>query len=158
MKTLFFIAAFYFLSPSPVPVKKQDANTTVDAQQVNKEKADTATLNGLWYLQPLLAADTAAGKIPFLQISLSASTFSGNTGCNNMRGGFTRTDTSFIFNKNIVTTKMLCTGYDEAAFIRSLQRTNGYKLENGELILLFNATELSRWTRKPAVQPKTNKA
>ena len=120
--------------------------------------ADTGSLNGKWFLQPLLASDTATGKIPELNINLSSHSFSGNTGCNSMRGSFQKTDTSLVFNQNIITTKMACTGYDEAAFIRNLLRTNSYKFEKGVLILMFDATELSRWTRKPDRKIKINKA
>lgn len=120
--------------------------------------ADTNTLNGQWFLQPLLSADTATGKIPVLQINLVAGTFSGNTGCNSMRGSFQKTDSSLVFNQNIVTTRIACTGYDEAAFLRNLLRANRYKIENGVLILMFDATELSRWTRRPERKIKINRA
>src|SRR6195952_571413 len=106
-------------------------STTINAKAV----ADTGSLNGQWFLQPMLASDTAAGKIPELRFNISAHSFSGNTGCNTMRGSFEKTDTSLVFNQNIVVTKMACTGYDEAAFLKSLQRTNRYKFENGVLIL-----------------------
>jgi hypothetical protein len=53
---------------------------------------------------------------------------------------------------------MNCTGYDEAAFIKSLLSTNGYKFDKGMLVLMFDATELSRWTRKPQKKLRMNKA
>lgn len=120
--------------------------------------ADTGSLNGQWFLQPFLASDTATGKFPELHINLSAGSFTGNTGCNTMRGTFQKTDSSLVFNQNIIITKMSCTGYDEAAFIRNLLRTNRYRFEKGVLILMFDATELSRWTRKPDKKIKINKA
>ncbi|GAC1424695.1 MAG: hypothetical protein NVSMB7_00790 [Chitinophagaceae bacterium] len=158
MQTLFFILAMYIL-PLVKPVSYHPGHNTADMiiQTGSKKNRDTS-LNGKWFLQPLLAADTAAGKIPFLQINLSAGSFMGNTGCNSMRGSFRKTDTSLVFNQNMITTKMICTGYDEAAFIKSLLHTNRYKIEKGILILMFDATELSRWTRKPDKQIKTNKA
>ncbi|MEO5591470.1 MAG: META domain-containing protein [Chitinophagaceae bacterium] len=159
MKILFFLAAIHVLcAGNTKKIVKHNVSAASMIQTVIKGNADTATLNGQWYLQPLLASDTATGKIPELQINLPARTFTGNTGCNNMRGSFQKTDTSFVFNQNIITTKMLCTGYDETAFIRSLLHTNNYKLENGELVLMFDATELSRWTRKPGKRLKINKA
>ena len=118
---------------------------------------DTTTLAGTWFLQAVLTSDTATGHIPRLQFNLNNKRFSGHTGCNSMSGTFVYTDTSLAFNKDIVSTKMACVGYNEKAFLENLVRTNGYKLENGMLILLFDETELSRWTRKVAPKPVTNK-
>jgi len=160
MKTLFFMAALYvLLAGNKILTRNNGDGTPVNAgKNIKKELADTMSLNGQWFLQPLLSSDTAAGKIPVLHINLPAGTFSGNTGCNDMRGSFQKTDSSLVFSQNMSTTKMNCAGYDEAAFIRSLLRTNGYKFEKGMLILMFDATELSRWTRKPDRKIKMNKA
>jgi len=154
MQTLFFLLLIYGWSPAPMSAPAHTNHFWVDAKCI----ADTGSLNGRWFLQPLLASDTATGKIPELNINLSSKNFSGNTGCNSMRGSFQKTDTSLVFNQNIITTKMACTGYDEAAFIRNLLRTNRFKFEKGVLILMFDATELSRWTRKPDRKIKINKA
>ena len=158
MKTTFFIS----LAATLICWNIVFADSHFLANASNKKKtiyvADIASLNGQWFLQPVLSSDTAAGKIPVLQINLSSGTFSGNTGCNTMRGNFKKTDTSLAFDQNIITTKMNCTGYDEAAFIKSLLRTNSYKIDKGVLILMFDATELSRWTRKPDRKIKMNKA
>ncbi len=116
----------------------------------------TITLNGKWYLQPMLASDTAAGKISCFRNKPDCQNFfPENTGCNTMRGGFIKTDSSLVFNENIVTTKMLCTGYNEAAFIKSLLHANNYKIEKDVLVLMFDATELSRWARKPPSEEST---
>jgi len=126
--------------------------------QAPVQPTDTSKLGGLWFLQPVLASDTATGKIPRLEFNLATKRFSGNTGCNNMSGSFDFTDTTLQFNQRIVTTKMACVGYNEKAFLESLLRTNSYKLQNGMLILMFDQTELSRWTRKVAPKPVINKA
>ena len=118
---------------------------------------DTTKLGGLWFLQPVLASDTATGKIPRIILDLSSRGFSGNTGCNEMKGTFEYTDSSLTFNQHITTTKMNCVGYNEKAFLETLLRTNRYRLENGMLILLFDRTELSRWTRKVVPKPVSNK-
>ena len=118
---------------------------------------DTTKLGGMWFLQPVLASDTATGKIPRIVLNLSSREFSGNTGCNDMKGTFVFTDSSITFNQNIITTKMICTGYNEKAFLQSLLRTNRYHLENGMLILMLDGTELSRWTRKVIPKPVSNK-
>ena len=159
MKTLFFLAVIHLFCAGNTASVDQKRNTAqINNNTLVTKYADTTTLNGKWYLQPLLASDTATGKLPVLEINLPAAKFSGNTGCNNMRGSFQKTDTSLVFNPNIITTKMLCTGYNEAAFIKSLLHTNTYKLEKDVLILLFDATELSRWTRKPGGPVRSNKA
>ncbi|MEP6749660.1 MAG: META domain-containing protein [Bacteroidota bacterium] len=161
MKTTFFISfAATLLCWNTVSANRYNSYFLMRAshKKTANDVADTASLNGRWFLQALLSSDTGAGKIPVLQINLSSGTFSGNTGCNNMRGSFKKTDTSLAFDQNINTTKMNCTGYDEAAFIRSLLHTNAYKIEKGVLILMFDATELSRWTRRPNRKIKMNKA
>ena len=119
--------------------------------------ADTFSINGAWFLQPVLASDTATGNIPTLIFNLEKNKFSGNTGCNNMNGSFERTDTSLLFNEKIITTRMACPGYNEDAFIKSLLRTNKYKFDNGVLVLLFESTELSRWTRRPEKELKVKR-
>lgn len=139
---------------STEPAKKD----TPIAQAPVQLPKDTTKLGGLWFLQPVLASDTATGKIPRLEFNLASKRFTGNTGCNNMSGSFDFTDTTLQFNQRIITTKMVCVGYNEKAFLESLLRTNSYKLENGMLILMFDQTELSRWTRKVAPKPVINKA
>lgn len=119
--------------------------------------ADTTKLSGLWFLQPVLASDTAMGKIPRLEFNLATKRFTGNTGCNGMSGTFDFTDSTLQFNQRIITTKMACVGYNEKAFLENLLRTNNYRLQNGMLILMFDQTELSRWTRKVAPKPVSNK-
>jgi len=117
--------------------------------------AADSTLNGEWFLQPVLPSDTATGKIPILHFNISKGTFTGNNGCNSMRGSFSLKGNSLVFNKNIITTKMLCTGYNERAFMESLLRTNQYKIENGQLVLMAEGTQLSRWAREVKKRPVT---
>ncbi|HVS96942.1 MAG TPA: META domain-containing protein [Puia sp.] len=121
---------------------------------------DTTTLGGVWWLQPVLASDTASGKTPWLDLDLAKSHFTGNTGCNSMRGDFwfSGKDSSLSFSEKIVQTKMACPGYNEAAFMKSLRSAGHYRLRNGVLTLLSdNNTELSRWARKTGAGPKALK-
>jgi heat shock protein HslJ len=74
-----------------------------------------------------------------------------------MSGTFDYTDSTLQFNQRIITTKMACIGYNEKAFLENLLRTNSYQLQSGLLILMFDQTELSRWTRKVAPRPVSNK-
>ncbi|HTL07297.1 MAG TPA: META domain-containing protein [Chitinophagaceae bacterium] len=152
MKTIFVLLAIHILCAGSSKKIMQHplafAGEQTHAVSSRPNPADSTTLNGQWYLQPVLPGDTAAGKIPTINFRLSDNSFTGNTGCNSMRGTFQRTDSTLVFNERVVTSRMFCNGYDEAAFLRSLLRTNQYKLERNQLILLFNGTPLSTWTRK----------
>ncbi|HEX4852356.1 MAG TPA: META domain-containing protein, partial [Puia sp.] len=119
------------------------------------QKTDS-TLQGIWYLQPVLASDLASGKVASLNFDLSNNSFSGTTGCNIMKGHFKRDGNGLTFNDRMVTTEMSCPGYDEGNFLKNLMRTNRYKIEKGTLILMVDNTELSRWTRKVQKFKKTD--
>src|SRR5581483_5933692 len=113
-----------------------------------KSQISDTTLEGTWVLQPVLASDTASGRIPTLTFSLSSKKFTGNTGCNQMSGHiFVRGD-SLVFNEQIIMTKKACEGYNEKAFIGNLVKTNRYKIVDGVLQLMSDQTILSKWTRK----------
>jgi len=142
----------------PTPDSTQNAKIDTPLAQAPEPVQDTTKLDGMWFLQPVLVSDTATGKIPRLLLNLATKQFTGNTGCNNMSGTFDYTDSSLQFNQRIITTKMACTGYNEKAFLDNLLRTNSYRLQDGMLILMFNQTELSRWTRKVTPKPVNNKA
>jgi heat shock protein HslJ len=139
-------------------VPATDDNISVSAASM--KVADTTTLAGEWYLQPVLSSDTASGKIPTLWFNVDKTHFAGNTGCNAMSGTFwySNKDSSLSFSDKFVTGKMRCPGYNEGAFVKSLMNTNHYRLVKGTLILMTDNTELSRWRRMPATIPKTGKA
>lgn len=142
----------------PTPDSTEHAKIDTPPAQAPVPVKDTSKLDGLWFLQPMLVSDTATGKIPRLEFNLATKRFTGNTGCNNMSGSFDFTDSTLQFNQRIITTKMSCVGYNEREFLESLLRTNSYRLQNGMLILMFNQTELSHWTRKVTPKPVINKA
>jgi heat shock protein HslJ len=96
---------------------------------------------------PVLASDTAAGKIPQLNFNLKTNRFSGNTGCNTMSGSFDVKEDALRFGENMVSTKMACPGYNEKVFIDNLLKTNRYEIKNGVLQLMYNTTILSNWVR-----------
>src|SRR5258708_28958972 len=106
-------------SPSGTP-SAHKGDSIIPAATVAKAPPDTTTLGGNWYLQPVLAADTATGKTPILQFDLTKSRFTGNTGCNTMRGQFwsSKTDSSLSFSDKIIQTRMACPGYNEPAFMK----------------------------------------
>lgn len=137
-------------------------DTAATAHPMTKTMApDTTVLDGGWYLQPVLASDTASGKRASLQIDLKKGHFTGNTGCNSMNGKFwySATDSSLSFSDKLVSTRMACPGYNEKAFLKNLLLTTHYRLKNGVLTLLAeDNTELSRWERKPSAPANTGKA
>lgn len=150
MKALLIIAGTLFLSASgrsPAALTNRSANTILSCAPVPQKGV---SISGKWYLQPVLPSDTAAGIFPTISFDLMKSSFTGNTGCNPFNGTFRRTDSSLVFNDKVRVSKMICTGYNEPAFLKNLLSTNRYELKDSVLILLFNETELSRWTRKPA--------
>src|SRR6185437_10452088 len=122
-------------SPGDRPAPIRDTLVRAVAMAVPR---DTTTLGGIWYLQPVLASDTAAGKRPFLVFDLGKTRFSGNTGCNSMHGTFwfSKEDSSLSFADKISLTKMACPGYNEQAFLKSLHSAGRYRLQNGVLTLL----------------------
>lgn len=155
----FCLAFLACQSPGNEPAAHKDS--VLPAATVKKIPPDTTTLGGSWYLQAVLPADTATGKTPALHLDPAKSRFSGNTGCNSMRGQFWsgKTDSSLSFGDKITMTKMACTGYNEAAFMKSLKSATHYRLSNGVLTLLSDEhAELSHWTRKPSSGPKAFKA
>jgi heat shock protein HslJ len=119
---------------------------------------DSSTIEGQWFLMAVLSSDTAAGKIPEINFKLADNSFTGNTGCNRMGGKFQKTDSSLIFDKNMMTTKMACPGYNEDGFLKSLLRVNQYRFSGGMLIMMADGVEISKWTRKPEKGPKLQKA
>jgi heat shock protein HslJ len=163
IKLMTAIVCLSFLAACQSPVGSSNAkmtDTVVNASLVAPMEPDSTTLGGSWVLQPVLPSDTAAGRTPTLQLDLARSRFSGNTGCNTMHGSFwySKTDSSLSFSDKIVTTKMACPGYNEPAFIKSLQHTSHYRLRNGVLSLLADDNSaLSRWTRKASAGPKVIK-
>ncbi|HEV3412312.1 MAG TPA: META domain-containing protein [Puia sp.] len=139
---------------------QSDTPTTTTAATLVPKTPDTTTLAGRWYLQPVLPSDTAAGKIPWLDLNPGLSRFAGNSGCNSMHGKFyfSKTDSSLSFNDKIAISRMNCPGYNEPTFLKSLKSTMRYKLRNGTLTLIGeDHAELSHWTRTPATPPKVLK-
>lgn len=123
------------------------AITQTDSATNAKDALQNETLAGEWHLQPVLASDTASGRIPSLNFDLKAKRVKGNTGCNSFSGTFVADKQSLHFNKDIISTKMACPGYNEKAFIKNLIKTNRYLIRDGVLQLMYNSTILSKWTR-----------
>jgi len=50
--------------------------------------------------------------------------------------------------REIVAGRKACTGYNEPAFLKNLQRTARYRIVNGILELTDHGEVISRWARK----------
>ena len=123
----------------------QKINSATIAAAVHEN--DTATLSGKWELLPVLSSDTAAGKIPFIVFNVKTGRFTGNTGCNNISGAFLLSQDALQFNEKLISTRKVCPGYNEEAFMENLLKTNRYQIQDGVLQLMYNTTVLSKWVR-----------
>ena len=129
-----------------------DKNATTTIKTSSAFNTTDTSINGEWFLQPVVPSDTATDKVPVIIFDLAKGTFTGNNGCNKMNGKITIRKSSLSFNDKIMTTKMACQGYNEQGFMKNLLKTDRYKIEGGLLILMSGTTELSKWTRK--IQPE----
>ena len=149
MKTIFFILDIAFLGCHP-NYKSTSQNSEIAPS--SSAVTDTAislqtagSLEGSWRLIPVMASDTATGKIPTLSFSINNKQVNGHTGCNSFSGTFVTNGDSLRFNNDLVSTKMTCTGYDEAAFVKNLGRTTRYKVNGDTLTLKADQIPLSYW-------------
>ncbi|RFM30325.1 META domain-containing protein [Deminuibacter soli] len=147
---LILATACHNASPgSKSPVAGQATAATPTSGQMKDTAAATDTsIAGEWYLVPQLASDSAAGKLPAIRFDVAVNAFSGNTGCNVMRGTYVKAGDSIVFNKQVITTRMACIGYNEKAFLDNLFRVNRFKLSGTELWLYENDAVLFKWSRK----------
>ena len=138
--------------PASRAAEKKDTAVAAGATRAKDTTfaADSTTLNGSWLLQPQLASDTAAGKIPRINFDVATARFTGNTGCNSMNGRFEKNGNSLVISRQVITTKMACMGYNEKAFLDNLFRVNRYEIKDGVLLLKEDETVLFRWVRKLA--------
>jgi heat shock protein HslJ len=72
-------------------------------------------------------------RMPSLTINAARQVFTGTTGCNSMSGSFNFSNKDIQFGRNIVTSKMACNEYDEAAFLAALKKADNYSLTGNML-------------------------
>lgn len=96
-------------------------------------------LHDIWVLEKLngktVSTTDFLKELPNLEINSSTNNFMGFAGCNRMNGTifFERGLLRFT---NIITTRMACPGNNkESEFLKALQSTTSYKVENMKLIL-----------------------
>ena len=138
MKILFYVALITIVSCHTS--KPSSGNVVI-------EKNNISHLEGGWQLQMLFASDNNWVKAPVLNINLKDNTFSGNSGCNSISGKFSIKENYLGFNKNILSTKMVCAdtkaNQDESSFLATMLKINNYtiikdalELSQGEIVLM----------------------
>jgi heat shock protein HslJ/uncharacterized membrane protein len=121
-----------------IDVKKANTIETKQFEGYGKYSADYR-LTDIWVLEDLkgkkVATEDFARELPMMEINAEKNNFFGYAGCNRMNG------TLFSENKilrftNIITTKMACLGTNkENDFLKALQSTTSYNIENNRLYL-----------------------
>ena len=110
-------------------------------------------LSGTWELVLFPNAGKSFAELfgdrkPELQFTAADNNVSGTTGCNRLRTSYSIKGQRFSFDKNIITTKMACPGYDETAFLNALTQVNQYRLTEGQLQLLQDSTLVMAFAKK----------
>ncbi len=122
---------------------------TVDLPQPEViKKIPGIELNGSWELDRLWGSNNKWETPPAINLNFEEKTFTGNTGCNCMNGSFTIKENFITINKDIVTTKMACSGYNENTFLSILLKVNRYLVENEILELSQDDIVLMRFIKK----------
>lgn len=145
--SLLLLLATIGCATSSTDVTFVDSNNIQAAGVTQTTPKQLQSLSGKWNLIPALPADTATGRIPFVDFDTDSHKVTGNTGCNTFRGGYTAADGNLAFGKNLVTTRMACPGYDEAAFLKNLLRVNRYEIKGDTLVLQIDTAPLSYWLK-----------
>lgn len=74
-------------------------------------------------------------RTPTLIINAQNLVFTGNTGCNSMSGKLNFDEKDIQFDRNIITSKMMCNDYDETAFLSALKKADSYSVNGDRLEL-----------------------
>jgi len=115
------------------------------------EPPKVSLLEGNWKLQMLFASDNTWNRAPEINFNTKENIFSGNSGCNTMRGKFIVNRQDLTFDKNIMSTKMACaeakSNRDERDFLTALQKINTWSIQKDKLELGQGEIVLMRFTR-----------
>ncbi|MFD2033581.1 META domain-containing protein [Belliella marina] len=96
-------------------------------------------LHDIWVLEKMNGKDIREEDIskefPMLEINSTTNKFVGFAGCNRINGSLF-SEKELIRFTDIATTEMMCDAFDiESEFLKALQSTTGYKIENNRLTL-----------------------
>ncbi|WP_159021439.1 META domain-containing protein [Formosa sp. L2A11] len=118
---------------------KQNSETNFTAYQGCGEYITDYRLHDIWVLETI-ANDVVNAKqftkeLPNIEINAKANAFLGYAGCNTINGSIFSEQSKIRFTK-IVTTKKMCPTLDnETKFIKALERSTQFKIENNRLYL-----------------------
>ncbi|ADX66941.1 META domain-containing protein [Weeksella virosa] len=118
------------------------SSCTTTAPSTQNEASSTTNLSlfGTWTLSELPKVDlkkSFPAKTPSLTFEPITKKFTGNSGCNNMFGGFSTSQNGLEFT-GVGMTRMFCEGVDENAFTSALDNVKTYSIKN-ETLILYNA-------------------
>ncbi|WP_089352584.1 META domain-containing protein [Flavobacterium sp. ov086] len=110
----------------------KDANASTDTVGRSIEKK----IQQSWVLENLNGKPITEKDFSSLpKIELKASTFSGSTGCNAIKGNLLSKDAGQIQFLNFTSETKKCEAKKEGEFAQLLKTTSGYTIENNKLLL-----------------------
>lgn len=96
-------------------------------------------LHDIWVLETLkeeqISADQFTKELPNLEINTTDNSFMGYAGCNTMRGNIFSEQSKIRFTKIITTRKLCAPTNKEAEFLKALESSTQFKIENNRLYL-----------------------
>ena len=133
------------------------ARTTPDDAAPSGDSAASAQLAGTdWRLTHVEGDTVVSGPIeaPYIRFTRDDSLrVGGSTGCNSMGGTYEASGSTLRFGP-LITTKRACAdsaaNAQEVRFVGALQRTDGYRIEDGRLVLLAGSQPVARFERGDA--------
>lgn len=103
----------------------------------NSQTADYR-LNDIWVLESINDIQADAKNymkgLPVIEIHINDMTFMGNSGCNSISGKFESKGENIKFGP-AASTRMMCPGNYEAEFLKALNNSESFKIENNRLYL-----------------------
>lgn len=125
---MLFIAAS--LACSCKSTKDTNSTTSTSGNSIEKK------IQQSWVLENLNGKPVSEMDFSSLpKIEMKASTFSGSTGCNAIKGSLLSKDAGQIQFLNFTSETKKCTAKKEGEFVQLLKTTSGYTIENNKLLL-----------------------
>ncbi|PNW27402.1 META domain-containing protein [Formosa algae] len=118
---------------------KETGDSKTIAYQGCGEYITDYRLHDIWVLETIandtVKVDQFVKELPNLEINSSTNTFMGYAGCNTMNGTIFSEQSKIRFTKIVTTRKMCVQANNEAQFIKALERSTQFKIENNRLYL-----------------------
>ncbi len=111
--------------------------TSAPTTQTDSSSTTNLSLLGTWTLAEMPNLDLKKdfpAKTPTLTFEPVTKKFTGNSGCNNLFGGFTTVQNGLEFS-GVGMTRMFCEGVNEYAFTTALNSVKTYSIKNDTLTL-----------------------